>query len=90
VFLRVVGRVDGRLSTVHPEPAVNVGPAVQALGHGDDAQLLTLSTASTTLWRHNLLRRRLCHTANVTLQQNPQQLRQSVSVLARAGKNLGF
>ena len=42
VFLWIVGRVDGSFVAVHPEPSVDVRPAVQTLGDGDHAQLLTL------------------------------------------------
>jgi len=42
VFLRIVRSVDGSFATVHPEPTVDVRPAVQALGHRDHSQLLTL------------------------------------------------
>ena len=42
MFLRVVGCVDGGLSAVHPEPAVDVGPAVETLRYGDHPQLLAL------------------------------------------------
>jgi len=47
VFLRVVGRVDGHLLAVHPEPPGLVLPRVRTLWYWHGTQSLTLSRQRT-------------------------------------------